>query len=158
MNKILIFLTAIFLLSCSSNNKVVIPDFMPGPKAIVYKTKADYYDKVPIFLSADKKTITGFPHPKDLMQGGQLALPTRLVKGYLLDNRGVGSNTAFLKYTYQEYADMKTYPSLEELFQSIIDNDPFLQIYDCGLRSDYKTVGEINQLIKKGFKGAKKVK
>ncbi|MEA1877394.1 MAG: hypothetical protein U9N86_11065 [Bacteroidota bacterium] len=158
MNKIMVLFLAVFLLSCSSNNKVVIPDYMPGPKAIVYKTKADYYDKVPIFLSEDKKTITGFPHPKDLMQVGQLALPTKLIKGYLLDNRGVNANTAFLKYSYQEYADLQTHPNLEKLYQSIIDKDPILEIYDCGLRSDYETVGEINQLIKKRFKGAKKVK
>jgi len=158
MNKILIFLIAIFFFSCNSNKKVVIPDFMPGPKAIVYKTKADYFNKVPVFLSEDKKTITGFPHPKDLMKGSELALPTKLIKSYLLDNRGVGSNTAFLKYTYQEYSNLKTTPNPEKLYQMIIDKDPILEIYDCGLRSDFTTVGEINQIIRKGFKGAKKVK
>lgn len=131
---------------------------MPGPSTIVYKTKADYYDKVPILLSDDKKTILGFPHPKDLIRGGQLALPTRLVKGYLLDNRGVSANTAFLKYSYKDYASLKTPPDLNILYQSILDKDPFLEIYDCGLRSGYKGIGEIKQIIRKGFKRVKKLK
>ncbi len=158
LNKIPTIIIVIFLLSCSSNNKVVIHDFMSGPKAIIYKTKADYYNNVPVFLSDDKKTITGFPHPKDLMQKGKLALPTKLTKGYLLDNRGVGINTAFLKYSYQEYAKMKTHPKPEVLYHAIIDKDPITEIYDCGLRSDFKSLKEINRLIRKGFKEAKKVK
>lgn len=158
MNKILIIFIAISLISCGSNNKLMSPDLIPGPKAIIYKTKADYFDKVPIFLSEDKKTITGFPHPKDLMKGEKYSLPTPLIKGFLLDNRGIGQNTAFLKYSYDEYSKLNKAPNLEKLYDMILDPDPLLEIYELGQRTDFKSVNEINRYLRKNLNRIKKAK
>jgi len=158
MNKITILILTIFLSSCGSSSKMSLPDFKSGPDVIVYKTKADYLHFVPVGLSKDRKIITNYPHPSDLKTNGKIAIPTKLKKGYLLDNRGIGPNVAFTKYTYFDYAALKSAPSPEELMNSIIDADPLQEMYNCGSRTDYKTIESLNELIKKKFAGVKKVK
>ena len=88
----------------------------------------------------------------------QLTSPTRLKKGYLLDNRGIGKGVAFTSYPYPEYAALASAPSVVELLRSILDANPIKEMYSCGQRSDFQSIGELNELIKNGFKGAKKVK
>ena len=70
--------------------------------ALLYKTKGDYADLVPVTLSEDRLSIVAYPAPSDL--AGHLPRPTALAQGYWLDNRGIGPNTAFLKLTYADYA------------------------------------------------------
>jgi len=119
-----------------------------GPSAIIYKTKSDYYNLVPVTLSEDRSKIIAYPHPSDLRKGDGLAKPTVLADGYLLDNRGINQNVAFLRYTYEEYSKIKDIPSIEELYMNIIDKDPLLEICNCGLKSSYKNIEEeLNRLI-----------
>ena len=119
-----------------------------GPQAIVYKTKADYYNNVPVTLSEDKSEIVSYPGIKDVYFKGQLAYPTKLNDGYLLDNRGIDSNVAFLKYTYEQYSTLENTPSSEELFNNILDKDPISEMYNCGSKFDFKDiVNELNEDI-----------
>ena len=122
-----------------------------GPHAIVYKTKADYAHYIPVTLSVDGSQITSYPAPTDIYRNGSLATPTVLTQGYLLDNRGVGATTAFVKISYQQYAQYKETPSLNDLMQQIIDKKPFTEMYDLGLRSSFgNEVDEINAIITSG--------
>lgn len=122
-----------------------------GAPAVVYKTKADYSKYVPVTLSADKASIVAYPSLKDIYYNGKFANPTVLKDGYLLDNRGIGANSAFLKMTYEEYAKLNTVPPLTELYNFVIDKDPFTEIYNLGDRSRFKDeVAEINKIISKG--------
>ena len=122
----------------------------PGPAAIVYKTKADYSKYVPVTLSDDKTKIVSYPAPQDVFYQGKLAVPTQLCHGYLLDNRGIMPNSAFLKITYEEYSKLKEVPSLDELYKQITDKSPFSVMYDLGLRSNFKSdKKEIEKIIKK---------
>ncbi len=119
-----------------------------GPPAIIYKTKQDYYDKVPVILSDDKLEIESYPGIKDVFFKGELAYPTHLDNGFLLDNRGINKNAAFLKMTYEEYSKLDQTPSKDELFRMILDNDPFTVMYSCGSKFKYKNiVDELNQAI-----------
>ena len=119
-----------------------------GPPSIIYKTKKDYFDKVPVTLSKDKNSITSYPTPKDIYYKGKLALPTILKDGFLLDNRGINVNSAFLSISYDEYSRLASAPSLQELFSLIIDNDPFEAFYNCGNKYQFKNlVEEINVMI-----------
>jgi hypothetical protein len=70
-------------------------------------TKKNYDKNVAIYLLEDKKHITGYPHPSDV---SEKSYPTSLKNGYLLDNRGIGTNTAFISMTYEEYAALKNVP------------------------------------------------
>ncbi len=122
------------------------------PHAIVYKMKKDYSKNVPVTLSDDKSKIVSYPDISDVYRNGELAYPTKLVDGYWLDNRGINKNVAFLSYTYKEYAALKETPSKSDLFLKIIDNDPLIDIVDCGQRGNLNNeVEELNALIKQGF-------
>jgi hypothetical protein len=119
-----------------------------SPPVIVYQTKADYYDKVPVTLSEDKSEIVSYPGVKDVYYKGELAYPTKLNDGYLLDNRGIDPNSAFLKLTYEEYSKLEATPTKEELYRMILDKDPFSKMYNCGNKYSYKDiVSELNSLI-----------
>ena len=132
------------------------PDFSPGPHALVYKTKGDYDNLVPVVLSDDKKTIISYPHPNDLRTNGVLAVPTLLKNNYRLDNRGIGKNVAFLKLTYEEYSKLDSAPALNKMYELIIDQDPLSELYDCGNKLKYKDiVTELNVAIEDGSLGKK---
>ena len=122
---------------------------------IVYKTTKNYNKNVAILLSEDKKTIVGYPHPADVSVRNY---PTELKKGYLLDNRGIGKNTAFISLTYEEYAALKNAPSLSELWDMIIDKNPIKEMYNCKHPEGEDLVSELNQLIDKKFEGCRKIK
>lgn len=122
--------------------------FLSGPKAIIYQTKMDYSKLVPVILSDDKKSIESYPDIKDIYFNENLAYPTQLHKGFLLDNRGINANVAFIKLTYEEYSKLSKTPSQEELMKMIIDAQPIVSMYSCGLRSSYQDIGkELNTKI-----------
>jgi hypothetical protein len=120
------------------------------PHVLVYKTKANYRNLVPVELSADKKQVVSYPGPTDIQTGSGYPLPVLLHKGYLLDKIGVGVNTAFIKLTYKEYSNLKTAPGSEELYNMIVDKNPVTVLCDCGVRNARKyTVKQLNGLIDK---------
>ncbi len=111
-----------------------------GPKAIIYQTKKDYSKLVPIILSDDKKSIESYPDIKDIYFNGTLAYPTLLHKGYWLDNRGINKNVAFIKLSYEEYSKLQKTPVPEELLIMIVDDQPLVSMYSCGVRSSYEDI------------------
>lgn len=117
-----------------------------GPRIIVYKTKKDYYRQVPVQMSEDKSTIVSFPYPGDLMINGKLALPTSLSGGYCLDNKGINRNVAFLQITYEEYSQWMEPPAPEQLMMRILDKDPLLEMWDCGIKDTEMTQAMISSL------------
>ena len=143
-------ISGLLLFSCSStkNNNMNGKTGVSSPPAIVYKTRKDYYKNVPVTLSGDKQKIVSYPAPTDIRRGNDFTYPTKLNSGYLLDNRGIGTNTAFLRFTYEDYYNMDNIPSDDRLMEYIIDEDPFLEMYQLGNRGDYKDIEqEINQII-----------
>jgi len=84
--------------------------FTDGPAAMVYKTRSNYGNLVPVLLSEDKTEIVSYPHPSDIVIDGEYPLPTPLGGGYLLDNRGSSEHTAFLGLTYEAYAALDSVP------------------------------------------------
>lgn len=121
-----------------------------GEQTIIYKTRTNYSRYVPVTMNADKTEIVAYPAPSDVYRNGKLAYPTPLADGYLLDNRGIGLNSVFLKVTYEEYSKLAQAPSLKEMMDLIVDKDPFLRIYNLGTRSRFKDeVTEINGIISK---------
>lgn len=90
-----------------------------GP-IIVYKTKKDYSNNVPVQLTADKKSLISYPGRGDIRK------PVLLANGYY---SGVSGN-AYLSITLDEYADTNNkYPS-DELMKYVIDADPFTEWYN----------------------------
>jgi hypothetical protein len=149
--KLIIPILLIAMVGCQTSGKLnrnQHDSLAATPRLLVYKTKADYRDRVPVMLNEDRTQITGYPDPRDVVIDGSYPLPTRLKSGYLLDNRGISVNVAFLKTTYKEYASLQRPPVLEELFSVILDPDPLVELIDCGSRTAFTDpVAEINRLI-----------
>jgi hypothetical protein len=124
---------------------------VPSPPAIVYKTRGDYEKLVPVILSEDKKRVVSFPAQSDIRVNESFPYPDKLQEGYLLDNRGINQNAAFLKFTYEDYYNMDNIPTAERLIRYIEDDDPFVEMYDVGRRGSFgNAVEEINQMISEG--------
>ena len=115
----------------------------PFPPTIIYKTKSDYYNNVPVTLNDNKTMINSFPDVKDVFYKGELAYPTKLNSGYFLDNRGISKNVAFLKFTYEEYSKLDKTPSIDELFNNIIEKNPLSEMYMCDCSRDSEVVNKI---------------
>ena len=133
----------------------VQPRVAATPPVIVYKTRADYNDQVPVVLDPTRQRIISFPDPSDLCLGdGSFATPTQLNDGYLLDRRGVGQYTAFLDYSYADYSQLDSLPELEVLMKHIIDPNPIVEMWNCGSRTKYQNlIEDLNGLIEMGFPG-----
>jgi hypothetical protein len=137
--------------SSKGEEKAFTPQYIPGPHILVYRTRSDYNKLVPVLLSEDKKTLVSYPSPADLKKGDVYQTPALLHKGFLLDNRGINGNAAFLRLTYEQYAAQGVSYSLEELYNLIQDKDPIVELYDCGIRDQSKDTEElVNRLIDNG--------
>jgi hypothetical protein len=156
--KILIPIMLLFCISCITNKKTIQPSgenqsgfepvFASGPPVLVYKTKADYNNLVPVILSDDKSQIVSYPHQNDIKMGNGYQMPVILHDNYLLDNRGIGANVAFIKLTYQEYANLDKIPSISELYNLIVDKDPLIELCDCGIKTAFTDQPkQLNELI-----------
>jgi hypothetical protein len=146
-----IIIMSVIISSCCTSKKAQSQtgqSTIPGPKAIIYQTTKDYSKLVPIILSDDKKTIVSYPDVKDIYYNGNLAYPTQLHNGYLLDNRGINENVAFLNLTYEEYSKLAKTPTPEQLMKMVTDNQPLNKMYSCGIRSSFKDIeSELNAKI-----------
>ncbi len=167
-NYLVLFFSLFVFLSCSSQvtSRVSAPDSsskgqeVSSAPCIIYKTRSDYAHNVPVTLNEKKSGLTSYPGVKDLMYQGRMAYPTELAQGFLLDNRGIGPNVAFLDYTYEQYQELDQVPGLEQLMKHITDKDPVTEMYNCGPRSQYKDIeNDLNKLINSGnLNSCKKIK
>ncbi len=151
-------------LSDTSEEKVMVQDTLNDksmnfplagtlPPLIIYSTRADYRFLVPVMMDDEKKEIVSFPDPRDLYVHGELAVPVLLERGYLLDRRGIGPNTAFLRLTYEEYATLDKVPSIAELKEMLTDKDPIMEMYVCGnRRSVDEDIALAAKLVNEGFR------
>ncbi len=156
---LLIFLSSMIVISCSNSkvnktrqketkNDIEEIKATAGPKVIIYKTKADYFQNVPVALNEERTVVASYPGIKDIYYKGEFAFPTKLNNGFLLDNRGINEHVAFLKFTYEEYSKLEKTPESAELYNSIIDKDPITEMYYCGSKFDYKDLmNELNEVI-----------
>lgn len=136
-------------IASGENNSSVVN--IPGPRVIIYKTRSDYSQNVPILLSPDKKSVVSYPDIKDIKRDGNLTLPTPLKKGFLLDNRGINADVAFISLTYEQYAALPKTPNSQELLKLVIDKKPLKKMYSCGLKSKYENLEtELNIKIESG--------
>ena len=153
MKRITLLCLVTALISCNTS-KMSTESTEALPPVIVYKTTGDYNKLVPVTLNEARDKIVAYPAPSDIYSDGELALPITLENGYLLDRRGIQANSAFTSFTYDEYSQMESAPSLDDLMNSISDLDPFEEIYDCGrFREDENLERNLNKLIRKRFKG-----
>ncbi len=142
------------MISCKPKQPAVAtkgkPIYAPAP-VIIYKTKLDYSQHVPVTLTPDKKSIVSYPANSDVYFGGDLAYPIRLEDNYFLDRRGIDANSAFTKWTYYEYSRLPKTPTQEEIMQGLLETDPFIEMWDCGNLGAFSDLEkDLNEIIKNG--------
>ncbi len=157
MKKIIIIILSISLFwSCSSTKERTVIKGVQKPQ-IIYKTKKDYSQNVPIQMNKEKTKITGFPAPSDLKINGELQTPIPLNNNYLYDRRGISINTVFIKMTYKEYSKLKKIPSTNVLMNMIIEKNPMVELFYCPDLKQGVDVKTMNALIKNNFPECKKI-
>lgn len=124
------------------------------PRAIVYRTVADYRDKVPVNIDPRTGAIISYPDPRDLHAE---AMPLPLANGYLLDRRGISPSVAFTSFTYAEYAALQAPPTMEQLKKSIINKHPIVEMYQLPISAADAAAdtAKVNAFIKAKFDGCK---
>lgn len=147
------------LLSCKTKKSVVsdgtVQEYITKPGIIIYKTKADYFKNVPVSLSEDKSTLVSYPAPSDLkLNDSLLRYPIKLKDNYLLDNKGIWINVAFLSITYKDFAALQKSPTVDKIMEMVIDKDPIIELYfdkDKSLDSlkNEELINYLNKLIDK---------
>ncbi|MCH4155823.1 MAG: hypothetical protein LKF31_05915 [Muribaculaceae bacterium] len=174
LSLIVISVAALLLSACGTHRKadnpfVVVseathiePSIVGGAQAlnpaVIYRTDADYSDFVPVTMNDNRTEVMNYPAPGDIYYKGELAKPTQLADGYLLDNRGIGKNSVFTDYTYEQYSKLLRAPTIEELKKHIKSLYPFTDIYvTASPRSDSNGVDFYNRIIASGFQGCTRV-
>lgn len=151
----LFIIMALILTSCCSSSQQreeisFTPNFKAMPPVVIYKTKGNYNDLVPVGFDSASGRIISYPAPTDIKIGGELMTPLKLRDGFLLDRRGIGPNSVFLDITYSEYAAYAGSPDADTLVRHIRFRSPFEAIYNCGCAYSYKNPEkQINEIIKK---------
>lgn len=145
------------LAMCSSEKNIITYSNAQAP-LVIYKTRADYSENIPVVLNAAKDKIISYPAVSDISFKGQYRKPVKLKNGFLLDNLGLSPNSAYTSFTWKEYASLEKTPSPEELLSKVIDADPFIEMFNCGGRSAYSNIAELNEVIENNFKNCKKVR
>lgn len=127
---------------------------MAMPNVVIYKTKADYSNLVPLMMNDDKTQVVSYPDPTDVKERKR---PTQLDGGYLLDNFGIGKNVVYTDYTYEQYAALESVPELETLIAHIIERAPLVAYYvstpEYKKTPDYRTPATVNKAIANDMEG-----
>jgi hypothetical protein len=146
-----LLMSATLLTSCAKKGVFVSQNYTQNPAFVIYKTKVNRDNNVPIRVMEDRKTIITYPAPTDVFTNGKLAYPTKLADGYLLDNRGIAVSSVFLSFDYETYSKLREIPKESVLLNAVLDFEPFLEMYNCGYRYDYKNeVQAANDIIQNG--------
>ena len=132
------FILLILLTSCGSSQYV-----NSSHAIVVYKTKKNYNHNVAVTLNTDKTSIINYPDPSDIRSFRPY--PIQLKSRYLLDQRGIDSNVAFLKLSYRQYSKLKVVPEPNFILSNLIlDNDPILEFH---LINQYPPNSNVKQLL-----------
>lgn len=121
---------------------------------VVYKTNGNWNEYVPVTLNPERTAVVSYPAPSDLVG----ATPVKLRDGFLLDRRGISTNTAFTRWTYAEYAALPEPPSTKEILANIIPEAKVTAIYRTNIPvGTPDAVTLCNEAISSGFKGCTEV-
>lgn len=133
LKKIQILIILIFL-SCFINFSCIINDPIPfeSHSFSIYKTNNDYFNNVFALVIDDK--VSYVPDLYGLVKKDTSVSDTnriRLTNGYVLDFRA-STHEVILSYTFKEYYSLLTSnqkPTINEIGNKIIDNNPFVEFY-----------------------------
>lgn len=163
MKLLTVFLTLLALCACQSKREVALPQPAPDegvhlprpaiveksaaaiPKALVYKTSGDFNNHVFILMD-EAGNVISYPAPSDVSSA---SAPLLLADGWLLDRRGVAENAVFLTYTWEQFHNLPSTPSLPELKSHIISGARVTQVLQlpCTLAQAEADTSAVNAWI-----------
>ena len=85
-------------------------------KASAFKMSGDYANNVAVTLD-DSGNLVYFPAVSDIRAGSK---PTSIGDGWWLNRQGLGPNSVFTKWTFEEYMALPATPSPAEIKSAII--------------------------------------
>lgn len=85
-------------------------------KATAFQMSGDYSNNIAITLNEDG-TLAYYPAPSDITEASR---PIALGNGWWLNRQGLGPNSVFTKYTFDEYEKLPSVPSQADLKAAII--------------------------------------
>ena len=94
------------------------------PQATIFKMNGPYENNVAVTLNPDGSLLY-YPAPTDLTANSE---PYNLGDGWWLNRQGIGSNSVFTKWTFDEYRKLKNTPSREEIKAAIIPGSGISEI------------------------------
>lgn len=86
------------------------------PNATVFKMNGDYADNVAITLNSDG-SLAYYPDPSDI---SSRSTPYPLGGGWYLNRQGIGPDSRFTSYTFEQYRALGKLPSHKELLDAVI--------------------------------------
>ena len=86
------------------------------PKATAFRMSGDYANNVAVTLNANG-TLSYFPAPTDITDNSK---PYDLGDGWYLNRQGLGPNSVFTTYTFEEYGNLKETPTHQQLLEAVI--------------------------------------
>lgn len=130
---------------------MVVPEASVVPRAVIYRTSAPSDSLVPVTVRDG--VLVSFPAPSDLGDA-----PVRLADGWLLDSRGVGVDTRFTRFTYDEYRSLPASPSPERILEAVDPSVTVTGIVVLPVAAGAVTPAQADELIRAGFPGCKVIK
>lgn len=134
MKKILFLLPVMMVFGCSKKTTTVAEPVPPQPevvrmveptgsrplgmvlKATAFQMSGDYSNNVAITLNEDG-SLAYYPAPSDITENSR---PVELSDGWWLNRQGLGPNSVFTRYTFDEFQKLPSVPSQEELKAAVI--------------------------------------
>lgn len=94
------------------------------PQATIIKIDGNYADKVAVTLNPDG-TLAYYPAPTDIMTN---SAPYALGDGWYLNRQGISKNSVFTKWTFDEYRNLASTPSREDIIEAIIPGSGVIEM------------------------------
>ena len=116
------------------------------PKATAFRMSGDYADHVAVTLGENGK-LAYYPEPRDISEASK---PISLGDGWWLNRQGLGPNSVFLKYTFEEYSNLKNVPSQEEIMEAIIPGAKVttFRALPIGMSEADKNIDKVREMVK----------
>lgn len=139
----LVLFSVLGLIACKTGDKHA-QSAIPLPDFAVYQLK-NVNDTSKVFLNLDesKSFVVYYPAPVDLSRMTKI----EWINGFVIDKRGINSNSVFTKHNIQDYQTKGILPDLASWMNEIQEFEPFISFYRC------KGTTDLNLLRKELNKG-----
>ncbi len=113
------------------------PRIMREPATRAFKPGGDYAGNVMVTLSPDLREVISYPECNEVDSS---MAPVKLARGYYLDRGGVGPNTVFLRWTYDEYSRLPETPTPSQIIEAVIPDSHIAEIIEIPLGINYAKI------------------